>query len=275
MRYALLIGVAYVHTEYSLPGCLNDIARISKYVGSQRFDRVDIMHDELSLSSPNYPSRNNVLIKIYRAVRSMTARDQLWIHFSGHGFYVGSGNETISTTSGNSISTTSNECILLRNAEQKTLADIDETNTLCDEQMIRIFDHLPEAATVLVTVDACHSGSMFDLRYNMQVLAGSSTRAEFVLHEQHSRELHKNVAIFTATNKEKYAWDVEHKDGLSYGIFTTYLMDLLEQVKSEGKTLSYMELLFLLHKRLQTRENKQDPRLSISYKEMAERMVWL
>ena len=276
MKSALLVGVAYGGTEYELPGCINDVMSIADFAGSRGFREVTIMRDNLPLSSDEYPSRNKVITRLYRMVKSMGSNDSLWLHFSGHGFYVGSGNE-ISTTGGSKIAATANQCILLRNEDRASLTDIDETNTLCEEQLVRLFHNLHGGARVLVTVDACASGNMFDLRYNVQVAADSSSdRASFTMQEQHERDLDKNVAIFTAVNKLKFAWDAEPK-GMreSYGVFSMLLMTILKQMVSEGKSLSYLDLLYLLHARFQDRVNKQDPQLSVPTKETIEHMVWV
>jgi len=273
MKSALLIGVAYNNTEYELPGCINDINRIKKYLRARGFSKVETMQDDLRESSADYPSRNNVITRFYRSIKDLGPADHLWIHFSGHGFFVKSGN-TVATSSGGKISKNSTECILLRDAASADLVDIDENNTLCDEQLVRMFHHAPTRAHVFVTIDACNSGSMFDLRYNMQMKETSESKAEYTLVERHERELAQNVVIFTAVNHHSFAWDAPSDNGRSYGVFTTCLLDILEQKQTEQRELSWMDILYLVDARLKLRTHKQDPQLSVPVFDLAEEACW-
>lgn len=271
-RKALLVGVTYSKTEYALPGCINDIMKIAKFL-EPTFSKIIIMHDDLGLNDRLYPSRNNVLTTLYHMVRGLQDGDQFYLHFSGHGFYIAEGNAV--TAAGATISSNSTQCILLRNSDTKKLDDIHEANSLCDEQIVRIFDHVPDAAKVFVTVDACAAGNVFDLRYILQLISGDKEKAEYSMVERHSRELNKNVAILTAVKKDKYAWDSAAGNGKSFGVFTNYFIDVLIDLRKTNRTATLLDMLYATSKYCTARENKQDPQLSVAWKEMCEEILFL
>lgn len=264
----LLVGVSYHATPYALEGCLPDIRNWQKYLKSRRdIESIEIMEDVTrKKDDPNYPSRTNFVAKLYKLINEMTRGDVLFVHFSGHGFQTGT-TSGVFTTSGAHIDGATTECLLLRHAAQTPNHNIGVDNTVCDEQVTQLFRRLPTGAKVLMTVDACNSGDMFDLTYNVQTTGVTNGgRVEYTMRKNENRQDYDaHVVIFTSVRSKQFAWDVKGKDGNSYGVFSKFFIDILRESQQAQKQLSYLDMLHLIQKRLNERKNTQDPQLSISH----------
>lgn len=276
---ALLVGVSYSGTDYNLAGCIPDIERLESFLQKRGVRPIRVLRDDrYNPGDDDYPSRTNVLAALAELLRQDS---DVYVHFSGHGFYMGS-SSTI-TSKGYSIAEETKQCILTRAARTPTLKDIGVTNTICDAQVQQLLNLLDRRRSAFITIDACSAGEMFDLPYNIQVRQPTGRAradvAEYIMRENRASACkHPNVAVLTAVREHKFAWDAK-SNGKTYGLFTKVFVDALEAAAAEspgrGAALTYYDILYIIDRHLQNRENKQDPQLSVSSKTMAATQVIL
>lgn len=147
MKRALLIGINYIGTPDELKGCVNDINNIRNFL----------------INSCGYPANNitmllnetattaNIQTSILNLTKGCQAGDTLFFYYSGHG----------ATFTG-------------KPAPGKD--DIDSALIPCDYKQNGfiiddwLYTHLastvPKGVSLWGFTDCCHSGTMFDLKYN-------------------------------------------------------------------------------------------------------------
>jgi hypothetical protein len=277
MIIALLIGVSYNNTPYFLEGCIPDVERLSGYLRASGVTDITILRDDVhGVGDVLYPSRTNVLKAFANVLRKAKASDSVYVHFSGHGFYVENAGSLAG--GGHAISDETHECLLMHSNSTPSIGSIGATNTICEGQMTQMFTFLPPGVPLLMTVDACAAGAMFDLPFNMQVKAGSANgEAHFSMRPsggKNSAGKQANIIIFTAVRENKYSWDVK-VDGKTYGIFTKTFIDLLEASRAQKKYMSCIDMLWNLDKHLRIRKNAQDPQLSLVSRDDANNYIFI
>ena len=145
---ALLIGINYEGTPDELAGCVSDIQNIERVL------RANGCNDVVALSEAGArkPTRANIEAAFADAVQKTKAGDVLFVHYSGHGGQVPApaGRFEPSRTS-------------------STLVPLDykKAGQIPDHVFkATVLDALVADATLFMVVDACHSGTIGDLRYN-------------------------------------------------------------------------------------------------------------
>lgn len=147
MPRALLIGINYEGTDSALSGCINDTTNMKLVLLERGYSPENILvvtdHTELK------PTRSTILMELLKLILSGDKR--LFFHYSGHGSY-------ISDVDGDED-----------DGRDECLVPIDyETNgMIIDDEIRGILCCLNEDQKLTCVIDACHSGTSFDLRYNL------------------------------------------------------------------------------------------------------------
>lgn len=150
-KRALLIGMNYTGTSYQLAGCLNDInqmeAKLSKTYG---FSSIIKMHD----TSTILPTKVNILGQLVSMLTTSVSGDVLLFHYSGHG-------SQLNDVTGDEID---------GRDEVMIPSDYFTNNSIItdDEIKVAITQNLKSGVKLIVVLDCCHSGTMFDLKYNFK-----------------------------------------------------------------------------------------------------------
>jgi hypothetical protein len=156
-KKAVLIGINYVHTHSELAGCVNDCENL-KALLKEKYGFVDteihILCDSgKDAHKTNSPTYKKILAEIDWLVADAKAGDSLVFTYSGHGSTVPDENDDES------------------DHEDETLCPVDyeKSGFLIDDLIKqRLADKVPEGAQLVGVVDACHSGTIFDLKYSVK-----------------------------------------------------------------------------------------------------------
>lgn len=145
-KKALLIGINYFNTSYQLNGCVDDAHRMKDFLSNRGFTEFIVMTDELDANIK--PTKQNILTEFKNSIVNANPGDILFFYFSGHGSYTydKSGDET--------------------DGKDEMILSSDSQGVLDDELKIILSRYLKEDVTVFGLFDSCHSGTMFDLRFN-------------------------------------------------------------------------------------------------------------
>lgn len=156
LKKALLIGINYNGTSSELGGCINDSKRLHSFlIGERYFSSGDIIMMNDYLGGEFYPTRANIIRQLQDLVRfarlNPNKKVELFVSYSGHGSYV-------RDTNGDEL-----------DGRDEVLCPIDYESVGCivDDDLRRIFvDKLPRNVKLVMIIDACHSGTVLDLRYS-------------------------------------------------------------------------------------------------------------
>lgn len=155
MKKAVLVGINYKNSDLQLRGCINDVRNmtdvLTKNFGFEN-ENMKILTEEDQVS----PTKTNIIEHIIWLTRNTSPGDTLVFYYSGHGSYVkDSSNDEI-------------------DGNDEVLVPIDyETEGYISDDML--FDYLlkplQSGVRVFLMTDCCHSGTLFDLKYNLNSVA--------------------------------------------------------------------------------------------------------
>ena len=147
---ALLFGLNYASSpQGKLQGCINDVVNTGKYIQACMPIPVKVCTDD----TPNpETTKTRILQNLYElGLQSYSENlDFVWIHYSGHGSYIA--DRSKDDLDGR------DECLVPSDYATAGLIDDDTLN--------RVFNHFSPRTRVLFVCDACHSGTMCDLKYS-------------------------------------------------------------------------------------------------------------
>ena len=146
---ALLFGLNYAHCkEGQLKGCINDVDEISQYISNVLQIPIDKYTDDVDIKNTSY---DGIIQKLYElAIESYKNNlEYVWIHYSGHGSFQKdlSGDEKDG------------------NDEGLVPSDYEKKGILIDDVINKVLSNFNPKTKILFICDACHSGTMLDLKY--------------------------------------------------------------------------------------------------------------
>lgn len=155
VKKALLIGINYTGTNNELNGCINDSDNLKQFLVNNKY------FVESELTSMNdfqtdilYPSKTNMITQFNELVKFANMNQDksvyLFLSYSGHGSYLKdlNGDETD------------------KQDEVLCPIDCDQNGFIVDDDLKTIIDQFGTNVTLVVLIDACHSGTVLDLKYN-------------------------------------------------------------------------------------------------------------
>ena len=159
-KKGLLVGINYVGTGSQLNGCINDTENLKELLKRGGY----LSEDEMTFLNDNqtgnlYPTKSNIMNHLENMVKfANDHKDEkvlLFFSYSGHGYYVKdlNGDEP--------------------DGKDEVLCpvDYDKNGFIIDDDLKSQFiDRLGNNVTIVVLIDACHSGTVLDLRYNFDNL---------------------------------------------------------------------------------------------------------
>ena len=150
VKLALLIGINYVgsNSKYQLSGCVNDVNNMSKflktYLGYENKNIV-ILTDYTSTK----PTKSNILKAFNSLIASLKKGDEAFCHYSGHGLNIPDYNKDEESGFDSAIAP----------------SDFTKSGFISDDVIrTNLIQKVPSGANLYVVIDACHSGTMCDLR---------------------------------------------------------------------------------------------------------------
>jgi len=148
-KYALLIGINYINTQYQLSGCINDTTNIKQLLQDKfAYNNFNILTD-LTVTKP---SKQNIINSLTNLLVNCRKGDSLFFLYSGHGTCTVdlNGDET--------------------DGQDEMIVPLDGTSVssciLDDELNAVIRKNLKEGVKLFMLFDSCFSGTVVDLKYN-------------------------------------------------------------------------------------------------------------
>ena len=143
-KKAVLVGINYVGTQNELRGCINDVHILRDILVSKFEYRLE----NIKLLLDSEATRENILSEFTNLVGTAKSGDHICFTFSGHGYFQSD----------------------LYNPDEKDgkdelIVSVDNRAIVDDEFKEILQRHLKKNVSLFALFDSCHSGSIFDLRY--------------------------------------------------------------------------------------------------------------
>lgn len=160
IKKALLIGINYIGTVNQLNGCINDTQNLSDLLTMRNYFKPHeiIFMTDNHIGTPLYPTKANILTQMESllniALKNPQAKIQLFICYSGHG---------------GSIKDKNSDEI---DGKDEVLCPIDFATSgyiIDDDLNAKFAAKFHSNVEAIFLIDACHSGTILDLRYNPSV----------------------------------------------------------------------------------------------------------
>lgn len=233
-KKALLIGINYTGTRQELKGCVNDANRMKNTLKTKfNYKSIDILTDK------NLTRYNNIQKNLTKLINS--GAKHLYFQYSGHGLQIPD-----------------------RNGDEKDHFDeallAANNNLITDDELNRIISTVPKGTTLIMVIDACHSGSILDLPYKL-----SGDNIENVCLDK----VDGNVICISGCKDEQVSMDV-FSGNTAYGAMSNALQEVLRNLNPND---TWRILLKKLRNNLSRDRYAQIPQLTFSDPTLADQKV--
>lgn len=143
-KKALLVGINYINTPYELSGCIDDANRMKNLLTEHGFNSFNILTDLTPLKA----TKQNILAEFKNMIVNAQSGDILFFYYSGHGSYTYDRNADEA------------------DGKDEMIISCDQQGVLDDEFKTILSNYLKRDITIVGLFDSCHSGTMFDLKFN-------------------------------------------------------------------------------------------------------------
>lgn len=230
-KKALLIGINYTNTPYALIGCGDDALRMRNTLSSFGFNKLNVLTD----SGLVKPTKEVILREFKNLISTASSGDLLVFYFSGHGSY---------TYDKNGDESDSND---------EMIVSSDLQGVLDDEFKQILSTNMKSGVTLIGFFDSCHSGTMFDLKFNY------TDKNNYKETEDNDRtfECVGNVIMISGCMDEQTSSEA-YINGKVEGAITWAFLETL----SKNKNISWRTLMQSMRDILKTNGFDQLPQLS-------------
>jgi hypothetical protein len=245
-KRALLVGINYLNTNYTLNGCINDANYLNNRI-SKKFDEIKILTDEKT--SADKPTKNNIINQLITMLDSSNTGDVCFFSYSGHGSYMDDKN--------NDEKDKQDEVLVSSNLEY-----------VSDDEIKDIIDkHLKSGVTLFLLMDCCHSGTIADLKYNYYDSENYNSHTE-----NNACEETKGQVIMISGCSDSTTSSDSYIDGTWRGAMTWAFLTTLEENDSNNNSnnnsnntnqkLSWSSLLQQMRDKLKKSNHSQIPQFA-------------
>jgi len=242
-KLALLIGINYTGSSAALRGCINDVTKLkSKLIKNFAYKEENIvtLTDETDIK----PTANNIVMQLYEMVikaNNNSEIKELWFSYSGHG--------TAIVDSNSDEDDGKDECLVP--------LDYTRSGVVTDDLLHHIISMLNSDKRMTCIIDACHSGTSFDLPFRYVF-----NENENVIENQHNRVKANVISISGCldTQTSADAYGLEASSSFS-GAMTSSLLHSLE---NNEYTITCVDLLREMREYLKSKNFSQVPQLCSS-----------
>lgn len=236
---ALLIGINYVGTPYTLYGCINDVHNAQKQL--QTFFPGTAEYRVLTDETDMKPSKANIMASINWLVSGLKPGENVYFHYSGHG-------GRVRDTNGDEVSGMDSCIYPCNDGRIEMITD--------DELRAALAVRLPAGCKCFAVLDACHSGTGVDLRYRWETPAQNSLAyREDTKYEKTAGD----IVFLSACMDTEYAADTVDNTERPAGALTWALLDTW---RSYGRAIKTKYLLWDVRSFLKKNGYPQVPQLS-------------
>lgn len=228
IKRAVLCGLNYYGTNAELGGCINDVKNIQNLLIKQydyKPENIIMLTDETSEKA----TYDNILKRLRELVKSDATH--MYFHYSGHGSYMNDNNGDD------------------RDGKDECLCPLDYNNKgfIRDDIIKSIVKDLPKEKKLTMLIDACHSATMVDLKYELDCASVNQSATkdneaylyqnwsyDFKLHENHQYNDDINVLTISGCRDSQTSADAWIQSKYQ-GAFTYHFMKVLELNKYDIK----------------------------------------
>lgn len=225
VKKALLIGINYKGSNVELNGCINDVKNI-KEILINNFDYLDENIRILTEESNLIPTKMTIQRSIQWLVSNIRAGDTLYFHYSGHGAYI--------SDKDNNESDGKDEVIIPLDYRSSGVITDDWFN-------VNLVKRIPIGVKLWGFMDCCHSGTLFDLKYNWKSISKSKTEnkvnqyrsdewtTEYYFVYENENDIGNNsfICMFSASEDAQVASDANINGNYS-GAFTYCFIEFIK-----------------------------------------------
>lgn len=203
VKKGLLIGINYIGSANELNGCINDSENLKAFLIANKYlkaEEITMMND--LLKGKFYPTKQNILAQLAELVtfannnKGSDKTVEIFFSYSGHGTNVvdKSGDEA--------------------DGYDEALVPVDfQTNGMLVDDLIRssFIDKLGPNVNVTFLCDACHSGTMCDLKYTYNFKSTNPYNAD-----NHYKDTLCNIATISGCTDQQTSADAYIKNNDKY-----------------------------------------------------------
>lgn len=226
-KKSILIGLNYPGSHYSLNGCVNDVKNGAEFLKEKNYDVKMLVDEDIS--------------KSYNVIQALTelgnsAQQIVFFHYSGHG-----------TQS--------------KDLDQDEVDALDEVVyskddvLVTDDDINRILLTYPANKTVILVFDCCHSGSIADLPYILNVDGK-------IKEEKVKKTVLAKVICISGCKDDQTSADMTER-GISFGALSSTMYSLLRHY--DGKDVTWRMFYQDLVSEMKKKRYAQYPILSTSH----------
>ena len=242
VKKALLIGINYRGKPSELNGCINDTENLKTFlIENKYFDENDmIMMNDFKTGSL-YPTKSNILKQLDDLIIFSKQYPKKEVHiivtYSGHGSYT--------------IDTSGDE----EDGFDEMICPIDyiKSGFIVDDYIKSNFiDKLPSNVKLFMIIDACHSGTMCDLKYEYDPVLPSKLKTNTSKKESDCEVILLSGARDIETAADAYIYDLkdrryEYQGALTASFIANYshnitYQDLITNIRLWLKTSKYNQI---------------------------------
>ena len=233
-KFALLIGINYKNTPNELNGCINDTKNIKNLLQEKYgFNNFGFLTDDTLFK----PTKQNIIYALTSLLKNSISGDSLFFLYSGHG--------TCTTDLNNDELDGQDELIVPINATSiNTCISDDELNKI-------IQSNLKPGVTLFALFDSCFSGTVLDLKYNLDSLDN------IIVNPNNLNTIGQVVMISGCTDQQTSA--DAFIGGKSTGAMT---FAFTQTIKQYGTDITLKQLVTNMRKILSDSGFKQIPQLA-------------
>jgi len=249
----LSIGINYIGQPSELQGCINDSNNFMAYAqanfGVHIHHRVQMLD---TLNGAQYPTKQNIqdqLLAILEKCR-LEAYTHFWFHYSGHG--------------GQQSDASADE----KDRLDETLVPVDYASAgmISDDWLLsRVINRVPDNTQFFALIDACHSGSVFDLRFSTDLKAREPQRLVNPRSSTRPRAM-----MISGCRDNQYSYDVSDETyGASGAMSAAFL-----RAMNANRRAPVVDIVRRMRAELQARGYPQTPQLSSSRRLAAQSKIF-
>lgn len=234
VKKALLIGINYIGTNNALQGCIQDVYNMREILKTY-FNYEDKNIRLLSDKDQIVPTKTNIINNINWLISGIVPGDILFFHYSGHGSNIRDANNDETD----------------RMDEVLVPLDFNTQGFITDDWLYTNFIcKIPKNVSLWALSDSCHSGTIFDLKYNYKSLCKlkqGTLKSEmayksdqwtdtFSYSIEKSKDVQGNICMFSGCMDPQTSADA-YEEKQFQGAFTYCFLKCLKNrtIESDGK----------------------------------------
>lgn len=249
IKKALLVGINYSGSSSALHGCINDVKNIKEMLLQKGYKQEDIriMTDE----TKETPTKHNIMIGLTWLFDNKKGKKgkqvDLFFHYSGHGSWV--------FDKSNDEADGRDECLVPLDFQRNGMISDDDLKQF-------LLSNMTPTTNFTALIDACHSGTIFDLRFNVTVneikTEGDDIKTNFKVEAQTYDNIPGRICMLSGCEDLQTSAD-SWINRQSQGAMTNAFLSALKIGKYD---LTYEQLLINIYQVIKTSNYEQNPTMS-------------